>query len=33
MTEIIKIYNQDKLERLIERLCRAIEENNRKRGN
>ena len=31
MTEIIKIYNQEKLEMLLERLVRALEENNRKR--
>ncbi len=31
MTEIIKLYNQEKIEMLLERLVRAIEENNRKR--
>ncbi len=25
MTEIVKIYNQEKLEYLLERLCRALE--------
>jgi len=29
MTEIVKIYNQEKLEYLLERLCRALEESNK----
>ena len=29
MTEIVKIYNQEKLEYLLERLCRALEEANK----
>ena len=29
MTEIVKIYNQKKLEYLLERLCRALEESNK----
>lgn len=31
MTEIIKLYNQEKIEMLLERLIRAIEELNRSR--
>ena len=33
MTEIVKLYNQEKIEILLERLVRALEENNRKRCN
>ena len=29
MTEIVKIYNQEKLEYLLERLCRALEDSNK----
>ena len=30
MTETVKLYNQEKIEILLERLVRALEENNRK---
>ena len=29
MTEIVKLYNQEKIEFLLERLCRALEELNK----
>jgi len=31
MTEVIKLYNQEKIEMLLERLCRALEDLNRKK--